>query len=91
MQKSGGIGKGNETNSGFSAGGTTHRFFGNALGLKLQSASAALEDRAGRFDVPLAAIVAENSVMADADQSWREDMQTEAPDELLEAKGQLFL
>jgi hypothetical protein len=34
---------------------------GNALGLKLQSTPAALEDRAGRFDVPLPAIVAEDS------------------------------
>jgi hypothetical protein len=51
VQNPGGIGKGQQTNSGFSAGRTTHRFVGSALGVKLQGLSAALEDRAGCLDI----------------------------------------
>jgi hypothetical protein len=34
VQNAGGIGKAQQTNSGFSAQRTTHRFLGDALGLK---------------------------------------------------------
>ena len=87
VQNPGGIGKSYQTNSGFCAGRTTHRCLGNALGLKLHGVSAALEDRAGCLDIPLPAIVAEDSIVADAHQSRREDMQAEAPDELQGGKG----
>ena len=53
----------------------------------LQGVSAALEDRAGGLDIPLPAIVAEDSIMANAQQSRRKDMQAEAPDELQGRKG----
>ena len=87
MQNPGGIGKSYQTNSGFCAGRTTHRCLGNALGLKLHGVSAALEDRAGCLDIALSAIVAQDSIMADTHQSRREDMQTEAADELQGRKG----
>jgi hypothetical protein len=58
VQDAGGIGKGHQTNSGFSARGTTHRFVGNALRLKLHGAPAALENRAGCFDITFSAIIA---------------------------------
>jgi len=48
MQNAGGISKGYQTNSGFSARGTTPRATGricNALRLKLHGAAAAFEDR----------------------------------------------
>src|SRR5260370_33914395 len=86
----GGIGKGHQTNSGFSARGTTPCAtgrIGNALRLKLHRAPAALENRAGCFDITLPAIVAKDSIMADAHESRREDMQAETPDELQGAEG----
>jgi hypothetical protein len=60
---------------------------GNALRLKLHGAAAAFEDRAGCFDITLPAIVANDSIMADAHESRREDMQAETPDELQGAEG----
>ena len=87
MQNAGGIGKGHQTNSGFSARRTTHRFVGNGMGLKRQDAPGALEDRAGCFDSSFSAIVAEDSIMADTYQSRRQDMQAEAPNELQDAEG----
>jgi hypothetical protein len=87
MQNAGGVGKGHQTNSGFSAQWTTHRFVGNALRLKLHGAPTALEDRASCFYITLSAIVAENSIVSDAHQSRRQDMQAEAPDELQGAEG----
>jgi len=87
VQNPGGIGKSYQTNSGFCAGRTTHRCLGNALGLKLQRAPPAIEDCAGCLDIALPAIVAEDSIMADAHQSRREDMQAEAPDELENREG----
>ena len=47
----------------------------------------AFEDRAGGFDITVPAIVAEDSIMADAHESRREDMQAETPDELQGADG----
>ena len=90
MQNAGSIGKGHQTNSGFSARGTTPCAtgrIGNALRLKLQGAAVAFQDRAGCFDITLPAIVAEDSMMADAHESRREDMQAETPDELQGAEG----
>jgi hypothetical protein len=87
VQKASGISKGQQTESGFSAGRTTRRFVRIALGLKLQGVSAALQDRAGCLDIPLPAIVAEDSIMANAHQSRRKDMQAEAPDELQGGQG----
>ena len=65
-----------QTNSGFSTQRTTHcatRRIRNALRLKFHDASAALEDRAGCFYSTFSAIVAEDSIMADAHQSRREE------------------
>jgi len=56
VQNAGGIGKGHQTNSGFSARGTTPCAtgrIGNTLRLKLHGAAAAFEDRAGCFDITL--------------------------------------
>jgi hypothetical protein len=56
VQNAGGIGKGHQTNSGFSARGTTPCAtgrIGNALRLKLQGAAVAFPDRAGCFDITL--------------------------------------
>jgi hypothetical protein len=58
VQNASGIGKGHQTNSGFSARGTTPCAtgrIGNALGLKLHGAAAAFEDHAGCFDITLPA------------------------------------
>jgi hypothetical protein len=90
VESAGGIGKGHQTNSGFSARGTTPcatRRIGNALRLKLQGTAVAFQDRAGCFDITLPAIVAEDPIMADAHESRREDMQAETPDELQSAEG----
>src|SRR5215469_1733194 len=87
VQNAGGVGKGHQTNSGFSAQRTTHRFVGSALGLKHQGAPVALEDRAGCFYITLPAIVAQNAIVADTHQSRRQDMQAEAPDELQGTEG----
>ena len=90
MQNAGGIGKGHQTNSGFSARGTTPCAtgrIGNAFRLKLRGAATVFEDRAGCFDITLPAIVAEDSIMADTHQSRREDMQAETPNELQGAEG----
>ena len=51
MQSAGGIRKGHQTNSGFSAQRTAHRFVGNALRLKLHGPPAAFEDRARCFNM----------------------------------------
>ena len=75
MQNAGRIGKGHEPNSGFSARRTTDRFFGNALRLKQQGPPAALEDRARRFYSTFSAIVAQDSIVSDTDQSRRQDME----------------
>src|SRR5260370_31873886 len=86
----GGIGKGHQTNSGFSARGTTPCAtgrIGNALRLKLHRAPAALENRSGCFDSSFSAIVAEDSIVSDTHQSRRQDMQAEAPDELHGREG----
>jgi hypothetical protein len=61
VQNAGGIGKGHQMNSGFSAQRTTRRFFRNALRLKLHDAPATLKDRAGCCDSSFSAIVAEDS------------------------------
>jgi hypothetical protein len=87
VQNAGGIGKGHQTNSGFSARRTTRRFVRNALRLKLHGVPAALENRAGCFYITLSAIVAQNSIVSDAHQSRRQDMQAEAPDELQDGEG----
>jgi hypothetical protein len=57
VQNGGRIGKGYQTNSGFSAGWTTHRFVRNAARLKLHGAAAALENRTGCFDITFSAII----------------------------------
>jgi hypothetical protein len=90
VQNAGGIGKGHQTNSGFSARGTTPCAtgrIGNALRLKLHGAAAAFEDRAGCFDITFSAIIAQNSIVPDTHQSRRQDMQAEAPDELQRGEG----
>jgi hypothetical protein len=51
VQSAGGIRKGHQTNSGFSAQRTAHRFVGNALRLKLHGPPAAFEDRARCFNM----------------------------------------
>jgi hypothetical protein len=81
VQNACGIGKGHQTNSGFSAQRTTRRFVRNALRLKLHGARAALEDRAGCFDSSFSAIVAQDSIVSDPHHSRRQDMQAEAADE----------
>jgi hypothetical protein len=53
----------------------------------MRGAAAAFEDRPGCFDITLPAIVAKDSIMADAHESRREDMQAETPDELQGAEG----
>jgi hypothetical protein len=58
VESAGGIGKGHQTNSGFSAQGTAHRFVGNALRLKLQGAPVGFEDRARCFYSTFSTIVA---------------------------------
>jgi hypothetical protein len=65
VQSAGGVGKGHQTNCGFSAQRTAHWFVGNALRLKLHGAPAALEDRAGCFYSTFSAIVAQNSIVPD--------------------------
>ena len=90
MQKARGIDKCHQTNSGFSAQRTTRSATGRvhkALRLKLHGAPAAFKDRAGCFDITPSAIVAQNSIVSDTHQSWRQDMQAEAPDELQGGEG----
>jgi hypothetical protein len=90
VQNAGGIGKGHQTNSGFSAQRTTCSAAGrihNALRLKLHGAPAALKDRAGCFYIASSAIIAQNSVVSDTHQPRRQDMQAEAPDELQGGEG----
>jgi hypothetical protein len=68
VQNAAGIGKGHQTNSGFSAQRTTRsatRRIHNALRLKIHGAPAALKDRTGCFDITSSAIIAQNSVVSD--------------------------
>jgi hypothetical protein len=68
VQNAGGIGKGHQTNSGFSAQRTTHSSTGwicDAVGLQLYGAPAALENRAGCFYITFSAIIAQNSIVPD--------------------------
>src|SRR5271170_2742378 len=77
MQNAGGIGKGQQTNSGFSAQRTARSATGrihNAPRLKLHGAPAALKDRAGCFYITFSAIIAQNSVVSNTHQSRRQDM-----------------
>jgi hypothetical protein len=72
VQNVGGIDKGHQTDSGFSAQGTTHSATGwicNAVGLKLQGAPARHENRAGCFYITFSAIIAQNSIVADTHQT----------------------
>ena len=71
VQNSGGIGKGHQTNSGFSARWTTHRFIRNVPRLKLNGAPAALENRASCFYITFSAIIAQNSIVPDTHQTRR--------------------
>ena len=90
MQNAGGIGKGQQANSGFFAQRTTRFATGrthNALRLKLHGAPAALKDRADCFDITSSAIIAQYSIVSDTHQSRRQDMQAEAPDELQGGEG----
>jgi hypothetical protein len=87
VQNAGGIGKGYQTDSGFSAQRTTREFVRNALRLKLHGTPTALEDRAGCFYSTFSAIVAQNPIVPDTYQSRRQDMQAETPDELQGAEG----
>ena len=87
MQNAGRIDKGHQTNSGFCAERTAHRFFGNVLRLKHHGAPAAVQDRARCFYGTFSAIVAQDSIMPDTDQSERQDMQAETPDELQGVEG----
>ena len=90
MENAGGIGKGHQTNSGFSAQRTTRSATGrihNAPRLKLHGGPAALKDRADCFDIMSSAIIAQYSIVSDTHQSRRQDMQAEAPDELQGGKG----
>jgi hypothetical protein len=64
-QNTGGISKGHQANSGFSAQGTTLGFVRNALRLKQRGAPAGFEDRAGCFYSTFSAIVAQNSIVPD--------------------------
>jgi hypothetical protein len=60
VQNAGGIGKGHQTNSGFSARWTTHCAtgrIGNAPRLKLHGAPARDENRAGCFYITFSAII----------------------------------
>jgi len=74
VQNAGGIGKGHQTNSGFSARRTTHRFVRNAPRLKLHGAPASDENQAGRFYITFSAIIAQNTIVPNTHQSWRQDM-----------------
>jgi hypothetical protein len=68
VQNAGGIGKGHQTNSGFSAQRTKRSATGwihNALRLKLHGGTVALKDRAGCFYITSSAIIAQNSVVSD--------------------------
>src|ERR1700694_4076766 len=90
LQSAGGIGKGHQTNSGFSAQRTTRCATGrihNALRLKLHGAPAALKDRAGCFYITSSAIIAQNPVVSATHQSRRQDKQAEAPNELEAGEG----
>src|SRR3984893_3582335 len=90
VQNAGGIGKGHQTNSGFSAQRATRSATGrihNALRLKLHGAPAALKDRANCFDITSSAIIAQYSIVSDTHQSRRQDMQAETPDELQGGEG----
>jgi hypothetical protein len=72
VQKAGGIGKGHQTNSGFSAQRTAHSTTGwicDAVGLKLHGAATRHENRAGCFYITLPPIVAEDSIVSDTHQS----------------------
>ena len=53
MRNAGGVYKGYQANSDFSARRTMHRFVGNTLRLKFQGAPAALEDRTGCLDITM--------------------------------------
>src|SRR5580692_4654634 len=66
-----------------SATGRVHK----ALRLKLHGAPASFKDRAGCFDITPFAIVAQNSIVSDTHQSWRQDMQAKAPDKLQGGEG----
>jgi len=87
VQSAGGVGKGHQTNCGFSAQRTAHWFVGNALRLKLHGAPAAFEDCTRCFYRTFSTIVAQDSIVPDTYQSRRQDMQAEAPDELQGGKG----
>jgi hypothetical protein len=68
VQNAGGVCKGYQANSDFSARRTTHSAtgrIGNAPRLKFQGAAAALEDRTGCLDITFSAIVAQNSIVPD--------------------------
>ena len=82
MQNAVGIGKGHQTNSGFSAQRTTRSATGRIHNALLHGAPAALKDHAGCFDITFSAIIAQNSIVPDSYQTRRKDMQAEAPDEL---------
>src|SRR5271165_588115 len=71
VQNGGRIGKGYQTNSGFSARWTTHRFVRGAPRLKLQGGPAALENRAGCSYSTFSAIIAQNSIVPDTHQTRR--------------------
>jgi hypothetical protein len=67
VQDAGDIGKGHQTNPGFSAQRTTHSITGSicdAVGLKLHGAPARHENRVGCFYITLSPIVCEDAIMA---------------------------
>src|SRR5260370_1878102 len=80
----GGIGKGHQTNSGFSARWTTHSATGrirNAPRLKLHGASAGFANRAGCFYITFSAIIAPHSIVATTQHTPKHDISDEEADE----------
>ena len=49
------------------------------------------QEGAGTGNIPLAAIIAQDTIMADANQTGGQNVQAKAPDELASAQGQILL
>ena len=87
-----GLSKAEQAQSALAAVWAAHRLSGRRLGLGFRDLllSATREDLTRGFDVTFAAVVAENSVVADADEFWRQDVQGKATDELPHGEGKMF-
>ena len=90
MTQAGGIDPANETQSGQAAVRTTHRFLGDGWRGCGHKARTPLEDDADFGDITLAAVIAQNAIMADAHQPQGQEVQTEAADEFAGREGQRF-